>query len=244
MSALVWTRSLPLMWPRWVSTVLMLMPSRPAICLLELPQITRSKICRSRCDSRSMAWVPTFLSTRARTDHARRRRSHARRQHQLAAADAPDRRDDLRRGLPLARIAAGAGAERLVHDRLGTVRRQDQHPDGRRRAAELARQGDAVAVTEVEVRDDHVGAERDRQRAGGRAVFAFTDDLQIARARARSPARPSFPSGKSTKGPPEAASRFRLLSRLHEVHLGPRRLRAARCRAWFASLTVATATPS
>ena len=65
MSALVWTRSLPLMWPRWVSTVLMLMPSRPAICLLELPQITRSKICRSRCDSRSMAWVPAFFSARA-----------------------------------------------------------------------------------------------------------------------------------------------------------------------------------
>ena len=73
MSALVWTHSLPLMWPRWVSTVLMLMPSRPAICLLELPQITRSKICRSRCDSRSMAWVPPFLSARAPHSPARGR---------------------------------------------------------------------------------------------------------------------------------------------------------------------------
>ena len=44
MSALVWTRSLPLMWPRWVSTVLMLIPKRPAICLFELPHTTRSKI--------------------------------------------------------------------------------------------------------------------------------------------------------------------------------------------------------
>ena len=55
MSALVCTRSLPLMWPRWVSTVLMLMPRRPAICLLEAPQTTRSKISRSRWDSRSIA---------------------------------------------------------------------------------------------------------------------------------------------------------------------------------------------
>jgi hypothetical protein len=48
MSAVVWTRSLPLMWLRWVSTVLMLMPRHVAIRLFELPQTTRSKICRSR----------------------------------------------------------------------------------------------------------------------------------------------------------------------------------------------------
>ena len=56
--------SLPLMWPRWVSTVLMLIPRRPAICLFELPQTTRSKICRSRCDSRSMLREAPFRSPR------------------------------------------------------------------------------------------------------------------------------------------------------------------------------------
>ena len=43
----------------------MLMPRRPAICLFELPQTTRSKICRSRCDSRSMACPPACFSPRA-----------------------------------------------------------------------------------------------------------------------------------------------------------------------------------
>ena len=52
-SAALWTCSLPLMWLRWVSTVLTLMPSLTATCLFVWPQMIRSKISRSRVDSRS-----------------------------------------------------------------------------------------------------------------------------------------------------------------------------------------------
>ncbi len=58
--------------------------------------------------------------------------------------------------------------------------REKQHARSGRDAAQLPRQGDAVAIGQVEVGDDHIGSKSNGKLTGMMRIAALGDDTQVS----------------------------------------------------------------